>query len=232
MIPLRDNIPSEKPPIVTTAIIVVNVLVYAYQVLSGSGQELWAWKFGLIPMEFTQGIELTPQLSAPVSLNMFTSMFLHGGFLHLAGNMLYLWIFGDNVEDRLGHARFLAFYIITGIAATLLFVWSSPALEVPLVGASGAIAGVLGAYIISFPKARIATLIIFGFFIRVVQIPALIVLGMWFLIQVINGLPTAGPEQSGGVAFLAHVGGFVAGIILVFPFSPRGWRPQRPISDL
>jgi len=230
MIPLRDNIPSEKPPIVTTAIIIVNVLVYVFQMLSGSGQEVWAWKFGLIPMELTQGVELTPQLSAPVTLNIFTSMFLHGGFLHLAGNMLYLWIFGDNVEDRLGHTRFLAFYLITGIAATMLFVWSSPALDIPLVGASGAIAGVLGAYIISFPKARIATLIIFGFFIRVVQIPAIIVLGMWFLIQVISGLPAAGAEQSGGVAFLAHVGGFIAGLVLVIPFSPRSWKQR--ISSL
>ena len=172
-----------------------------------------------------RGIEITPGMSTSTTLNLFTSMFLHGGFFHLAGNMLYLWIFGDNVEDRLGHMRFLLFYLISGLAAALLFIWTEPHLQIPLVGASGAIAGVLGAYLLSYPRARIATLIFFGFFIRVIYIPAVIVLGLWFVMQVLSGLPSAGAGgNTGGVAFFAHVGGFIAGLLLVIPFSPRGNR--------
>ena len=225
MIPLKDDIESTKPPIVTTALIAINLLVYVIQVLSGSGQETWAWKYGLIPVELTRGVELTPAMSTSSTLNLLTSMFLHGGFFHLAGNMLYLWIFGDNVEDRLGHVRFLLFYLISGFAAAFFFIWTEPDLQIPLVGASGAIAGVLGAYLLSYPRARIATLIFFGFFIRVIYIPAVIVLGLWFVLQVISGLPTAGAGgNTGGVAFFAHVGGFIAGLLLVIPFSPRGNR--------
>jgi membrane associated rhomboid family serine protease len=227
MIPLRDDIESSKPPVVTTVLIAVNLVVYALQVLTGTGQEAWAWKFGLVPIELTRGVELTPGSAAPVMLNLFTSMFLHGGFWHLAGNMLYLWIFGDNVEDRMGHVRFLVFYVVCGLAAALFFVWTEPDLQVPLVGASGAIAGVLGAYLLSYPYARVATLIFFGFFIRVIHIPALVVLGLWFVLQLISGLPTVGANEGGGVAFLAHVGGFVAGMILLLPFSPRGDRHLR-----
>jgi membrane associated rhomboid family serine protease len=209
------------------ALIILNVAVYVYQTLTGMGQELWAWQFGLIPIELTTGIEQTPELSAPVALNLFTSMFLHGGFLHLAGNMLYLWIFGDNVEDRLGHTRFLLFYLVCGVAAALFFIWTAPQLRVPLVGASGAIAGVLGAYLLSYPKARIATLIFFGFFIRIIHIPALVVLGLWFVLQIFSGLPSLGaPQQSGGTAFFAHVGGFIAGMLLIWPMS--GFRRKRP----
>jgi membrane associated rhomboid family serine protease len=222
MIPLRDDIESSKPPLVTTGLIAVNLLVYVFQVLSGTGQEAWAWKFGLVPIELTRGVEVTPSLHTPVVLNLFTSMFLHGGFFHVAGNMLYLWIFGDNVEDRLGHFRFIVFYLVCGLIAALFFVWTEPNLKVPLVGASGAIAGVLGAYLLSYPHARIATLIFFGFFIRVIYIPAVFVLGLWFVLQVISGLPAAGGSGGGGVAFLAHVGGFLAGMLLVLPFSPRG----------
>jgi len=138
---------------------------------------------------------------------------LHGGFLHLAGNMLYLWIFGDNIEDRLGHVKFLIFYILSGVAASLLFVLTSPQSRIPMVGASGAIAGVLGAYMITFPKARILTLVFFGFFIRVTPIPALFLLGFWFLFQLLYALPSIGSASS-GVAFFAHVGGFLAGIVL------------------
>lgn len=220
MIPLRDDIPSTKTPVITVGLIVINVVVYVYQRFSGMGLEMWAWQFGLIPSELTTGIEQTPELSAPVTLNLFSSMFLHGGFFHLAGNMLYLWIFGDNVEDRLGHTGFLMFYLVCGVAAALYFIWTAPHLRVPLVGASGAIAGVLGAYLLSYPRARIATLIFFGFFIRVIYIPALIVLGLWFLLQIFSGLPSLGAaEQSGGTAFFAHVGGFIAGMLLIWPMS-------------
>jgi membrane associated rhomboid family serine protease len=220
VIPLHDDVPSATTPFITVSLIVLNILVYLYQTFTGMGQEMWAWQFGLIPNELTSGVEQTPELSAPVTLNLFTSMFLHGGFLHLAGNMLYLWIFGDNVEDRLGHTRFLVFYLVCGVAAALFFIWTAPHLRVPLVGASGAIAGVLGAYLLSYPKARIATLIFFGFFIRIVYIPALIVLGLWFLLQIFSGLPALGAEkQAGGTAFFAHVGGFIAGMLLIWPMS-------------
>ena len=217
MLPLYDNIPSSRRPFVTWTLLGINVAVFIMKLVTGTGQELWAWKYGLIPHELLTGVELTPEMGSSSVTNIFTSMFLHGDLMHLAGNMLYLWIFGDNVEDRLGHGRFLVFYILSGIAATLFFVWTSPGLQVPLVGASGAIAGVLGAYLISFPKARIATLIFFGFFIRVTFIPAIVVLGFWFLLQILSGMPTVGAEgQTGGVAFMAHAGGFVAGMVLVW----------------
>jgi membrane associated rhomboid family serine protease len=222
MLPLYDDIPSLRRPFVTWTLLALNVAVYLFQVVSGTGQEVWAWKFGLVPYELSGGAELTPQLSSPPYLNLVTSLFLHGDFMHLAGNMLYLWIFGDNVEDRLGHIRFVVFYLLSGLAASLFFVWTAPHLEVPLVGASGAIAGVLGAYLVSYPKARVATLIFFGFFVRVVYIPALVVLGFWFILQLLSGLPTVGSgDPSGGIAFMAHIGGFVAGILLVWVMAKR-----------
>ena len=229
MFPLYDDIPSSRLPLVTWTILGLNVAVYLYQVVTGMGQEVWAWQYGLVPHELTGGAELTPDWSSSPYLNLFSSLFLHGDFMHLAGNMLYLWIFGDNVEDRLGHARFVVFYLLSGVAASLFFVWTSPGLEVPLVGASGAIAGVLGAYLVSFPRARVATLIFFGFFIRVVYIPALVVLGLWFVLQLLSGLPTVGDHSStGGVAFMAHAGGFVAGMLLVWVMSGRPPRHSMP----
>ena len=225
MLPLYDNIPSSRKPVVTWTILGINVAVYLMQVLTGSGQEVWAWKYGLVPYELSGGAEITPELASPPVFNVFFSMFLHGDFMHLGSNMLYLWIFGDNVEDRLGHVRFVLFYVLCGIAATLVFVWTRPDLQVPLVGASGAIAGVLGAYMVSFPRARVATLIFFGFFIRIVHIPALVVLGFWFLLQILSGLPTVGSqEQAGGIAFMAHTGGFVAGMLLIWILTLR--RPR------
>jgi membrane associated rhomboid family serine protease len=222
MLPLYDDIPSTRRPFCTWVILAANVGVYLYQMVTGTGQEMWAWKFGLVPFELSRGVELTPDLTSSPYLNLLSSLFLHGDFLHLAGNMLYLWIFGDNVEDRLGHLRFVVFYLLCGVLASLFFVWTAPHLQVPLVGASGAIAGVLGAYLVSFPRARVATLIFFGLFIRVVYIPALVVLGFWFIIQLLSGLPTVGStEQSGGVAFMAHAGGFVAGILLIWVMARK-----------
>ena len=229
MFPLYDDIPSSRKPLVTWALLAANVGIFLWQTASGTGQELWAWKFGLVPWELTHGSELTPEVPSSPYLNLFSSMFLHGDVMHLGGNMLYLWIFGDNVEDRLGPVRFLIFYVLSGLAATLFFVWTQPGLRIPLVGASGAIAGVLGAYLVSFPKARVATLIFLGFFIRVVYIPAVVVLGLWFVLQILSGLPTvASAEESGGVAFMAHAGGFVAGIVLVFLMARRRSLGVRP----
>ena len=219
MIPLKDDIPSSRLPVVTIALVAINCLVYLYlKSLGGEGYESALFRMGTIPYEITHGVELNPEGAFPIPLTLFTAMFLHGGFLHLAGNMLYLWIFGDNIEDRLGHVKFFLFYILSGVAASLLFVLTSPQSQIPMVGASGAIAGVLGAYMITYPKARILTLVFFGFFIRVTPIPALFLLGFWFLFQLLYALPAIGTTAS-GIAFFAHVGGFLAGIILFKIFT-------------
>jgi membrane associated rhomboid family serine protease len=219
MIPLKDDIPSSRPPVVTVGLIAVNCLIYFYLwSLGAEGYEKALFRWGAIPYEVMHRAELTPEIAFPIPLTLFTSMFLHGGFLHLAGNMLYLWIFGDNVEGQLGHAKFLVFYILSGLAASLLHIFTSSQSQVPMVGASGAIAGVLGAYMITFPKARILTLIFFGFFIRVVSVPALLVLGFWFILQLLYAVPSIG-STAGGVAFFAHVGGFLAGIVLFKLFT-------------
>jgi membrane associated rhomboid family serine protease len=218
MIPLKDDIPARRPPIVTVALISINCLAYFYLLSLGDAYQLALVKWGTIPFEVTHMQELTPELGSPIILTLFTAMFLHGGLLHLGGNMLYLWIFGDNVEDQLGHVKFLVFYILCGLEASLLYVLTTPDSQVPMIGASGAIAGVLGAYVIRFPRARILTLIWFGFFIRIVAIPAFFVLGFWFVLQLLFALPSIG-STSGGVAFFAHVGGFLAGIVLFKLFT-------------
>jgi membrane associated rhomboid family serine protease len=167
--------------------------------------------------------------------SIFLSMFLHGGWAHILGNMLYLWIFGDNVEDRLGHVGYLIFYLLAGVAATAAHAFSSPHATVPAIGASGAISGVLGAYLIMFPKARVVTVIPLGFFLRMAELPALVVLGMWFVLQLFSGaasLAAASAQQSGGVAWWAHIGGFVFGMIVGVFFRGRtepktGWLEAR-----
>lgn len=214
MIPLKDDIPTTKRPIITVGLIAINIGAFLWQLVSEYGLQTNIFRLGLIPYEFTHRTELTPGIAFPVYATVFTSMFMHGGFFHLGGNMLYLWIFGNNVEDQLGHLRFLLFYFLCGIAAVSLFVLSAPNSKVPLVGASGAVAGVLGAYAIKFPKAGIWTLIFLGFFIRVVRIPAMFILGFWFIVQILNAVPAMGTNITGGVAWFAHIGGFVAGMIL------------------
>jgi membrane associated rhomboid family serine protease len=205
MIPLRDVIPSRTTPGVTLTLIGINVVFYLFGLLlTERGRDAYLLAFGLIPAYFS-------------FVNVFTSMFLHAGFAHLAGNMLFLWIFGDNVEDRMGHGRFLGFYLICGVSATLAQVALNPNSLVPMVGASGAIAGVMGAYLVLYPRSRI--LMLFPFPPILFELPALLFLVMWFLVQFLNGisqLPIF--EQNaltGGVAFWAHVMGFVAGLVLV-----------------
>ena len=223
MIPLRDNIPSLRAPVVTIGIIVVNVLVYLNQLrLPPRVAARFVYLYGLIPIEISSGDLLVPH-PVPLYATLLTSMFVHGGLFHIAGNMLYLWIFGDNVEDRMGRLRFLIFYLLSGLAAAAAQVLSDPGSKIPMVGASGAISGVLGAYLLLFPHARVVTLIFLGFFIRLVEIPALIVLGFWFVVQVLNGMLTMG-LQVGGVAWFAHIGGFVAGLVMVKPFCRSSGR--------
>ena len=225
MFPLKDDNPSNTAPIVTVALIVLNALVYLYQfsLWAGGPEGVQAFEdfvkeFGLVPCRLTGACAVGAELPLPV-LTIFTSMFMHGGLFHIGGNMLYLWIFGNNVEDTLGHTRYLIFYLLSGIAAALAQTVVGPSSLVPMVGASGAVSGVLGAYLLLFPGAHVTTLIILGFFFRLVQIPAMVVLGFWIVLQVLNGLGSFG--ASGGVAFFAHIGGFVAGMGLLYVLRPR-----------
>lgn len=223
MIPLRDNIPSHRTPVVTVGLIAANILVYVNQLmLPPQAAVQFVYLYGLIPLEISGGDLLVPH-PVPLYATVFTSMFVHGGLFHLGGNMLYLWIFGDNVEDRIGRRKFLVFYLLSGLAAAATQIWTDPASKIPMVGASGAISGVLGAYLFLFPHARVLTLIPLGFFYRLVEVPALIVLGFWIIVQVLNGVGTLG-VQVGGVAWFAHIGGFVAGLGMVVLLSGgRKW---------
>ena len=219
MIPLRDDNPSASRPLTTYLIIAICTVVFLYMYSLGTEarQAAFVTTWGATPAEITGRAG-----SAPVHAyeTILTSMFMHGGWLHLIGNMLYLWIFGDNVEDLMGHVGFGVFYLIAGIAATLAFVFLNAGSTVPLVGASGAIAGVLGAYLVLFPRARILSLVPFGFYSRLVEVPALFFLPIWFLLQFLQGI-TDVAGTGGGVAWWAHVGGFVAGILLVPIFVRR-----------
>jgi membrane associated rhomboid family serine protease len=211
VIPLRDENPARTVPLVTRALIALNLAVFVYEVLLGPELRFFLFDWGFVPVRLTLAVRYGDVPLLPAALPVLTSMFLHGGWSHLIGNLWYLWIFGDNVEDVLGHAGFLAFYLSCGVVATALHYLAGPVAEVPMVGASGAIAAVLGGYIVAFPRARVMTLLPLFPFIRVVPLPAFFVLGLWFVFQFVLGLGTIDAAGSGGVAFWAHVGGFVAG---------------------
>ncbi|MPZ17047.1 MAG: rhomboid family intramembrane serine protease [Luteitalea sp.] len=212
MIPIRDLIPTQTTPWVTWTILAANVLVYfVTPSLDSPTGELFLHRYGLVPQYFT--IE-----------SLLTSMFVHGGLAHLFGNMLYLWIFGDNVEDRIGHVRFIVFYLLCGTMAALVQTIIKPDSLIPMVGASGAISGVLGAYLVLFPRARVLTLVPLFVFVTFVEIPAVILLGLWFLYQLLVGVGTLASVRAqdvGGVAFWAHTGGFAAGMLTVKMFNRR-----------
>jgi len=214
MIPLRDVIPSRTTPVTTVSLIALNALAFFYQLSLGDAVNEFVLYFGLVPAAFSW-------------VTVMTSMFLHGGFLHFGGNMLYLWIFGDNVEDRMGHGRFLVFYLLCGVAAALAQTALNPDSVVPMVGASGAIAGVMGAYFVLYPHSRIVTLVPIFVFIQIMEIPAIFFLGIWFLMQFLSGVGSiataVGGEPAGGIAFWAHVAGFLAGVSSVIVFR----RPER-----
>jgi membrane associated rhomboid family serine protease len=212
MIPLRDVIPSRTTPYVTFLLIGLNTLVFMYQFALGEAIEEFILYFGLIPAAFSWVAVLT-------------SMFLHGGLLHFGGNMLYLWIFGDNVEDRMGHGRFLVFYLLCGTAAAMAQTIVNPDSVVPMVGASGAIAGVMGAYFVLYPRSRIVTLLPLFFFFQIVEVPAIFFLGFWFLLQLLSGVGSMATAtgSEGGIAFWAHAAGFLAGLSGVLVFR----RPER-----
>jgi membrane associated rhomboid family serine protease len=220
MIPLRDHTTRRigVMPIVTILLIAANVLLFFYELSLGERLQAFMMSAAFVPARISEGGLSLGDLGLGLESGL-VSMFLHGGWAHLLGNMLFLWIFGDNVEERLGRFRFLAFYLLCGYAATFAHLWANPGSPVPAVGASGAISGVLGAYLVLHPQARIDTLIFFGFFARIVAVPAWVFLPIWFLIQFFSGvasLQATTAEDVGGVAWFAHIGGFVAGPILLF----------------
>ncbi|MFC1533309.1 rhomboid family intramembrane serine protease [Thermodesulfobacteriota bacterium] len=222
MIPLKDENPSKTIPIINVSLIIVNISVYIYQffLIPGGAASLFL-RLGCIPYEFTHFVDIDPPSQIPVPLTVFTSMFMHGSWIHLIGNMLFLWIFGDNVEDKLGHLRYLIFYILCGVAASMLHIFMNLNSRLPSIGASGAIAGVMGAYIYLFPRARIKTLIIWFVFIQVIRIPAVLILGYWILIQILSGFAEFGVGSGSGIAWFAHVGGFIGGFILIIMMKRR-----------
>ena len=220
MIPLRDANPSSRFPAATVAVIAACTLVYVYEASLGQGVRAFVAAYGLTPGVVTYAIQ-TREIGLFGALQPFvTSMFLHGGWLHLIGNMWFLWIFGDNVEDMLGSWRFLLFYLVVGLAAGATHYLVQPSSAVPTVGASGAIAGVLAGYMLLFPHARVTTLVPIGIFLQVMELPAIVVIGLWFAIQIGSGLLSFG-WSGGGVAWWAHVGGFLSGLVLVRLFVPR-----------
>jgi membrane associated rhomboid family serine protease len=239
--PLHDENPTRTTPVVTITLIAINVVVFLWQWLV-VGLSASALLYGLIPAhllnqpveqaalralaEEPQALLLLRQNLDPAWLTIFTSMFLHGSWLHILGNMWYLWVFGNNVEDEMGKGKFLAFYLICGVAAALSQVFLSQGSPIPMVGASGALAGVLGAYLLLHPHSRVTHLVILGFFITTITTPAWVSLGLWIAMQVLSGLVNLGPKAiGGGVAYAAHVGGFVAGLVLVRLFTSGRRRP-------
>jgi len=229
VIPLKDENPARTFPFVVVLLLATNLVVYLYQSLLSDGSEArFVYTYGAIPallLGKARAHGLAPL--HPIWLSIFTSMFLHGSVLHLGANMLYLWIFGNNVEDALGHLRFLSFYFLCGAIAAGAQIAMSLSSPVPMIGASGAIAGVLGAYYVKFPNARIRTLVFIFFLVTIVSIPASVLLIIWFLLQVLQSTATMGtPAAHGGVAVFAHVGGFIAGWALVRRLEPRRRRPR------
>ena len=217
MIPIRDINPTRRFPLVTVGIIVLNVLVFGFEfLLPVNALEGLVETWGLTPYRLA-GLE-------PLAfVTVFTSMFLHSGVAHLLGNMLYLWIFGDNIEAAMGPARFIVFYLLCGVGAALGQTLVSPLSTIPMVGASGAISGIMGGYLLLYPRAEVETLVFLGYFIRLIRLPTTVVLGSWIVMQLFSGVLSLGMQAAGGVAWFAHIGGFAVGIVLVSLFRRRRW---------
>jgi membrane associated rhomboid family serine protease len=241
MFPYKDDNPTDLPPVVTVGIIAANVLAWLLVQGMGLAEPLArsVCDLGLVPGELLQtvkpgtGVELAPGLFCLVDVQphystLITSMFMHGGWLHLIGNMVFLWVFGNNIEDVMGHGRFVVFYLVCGIAAAGTQMLIGPNSIVPMVGASGAISGVLGAYILLYPRVRVHTLLFLGFYVTTVAFPAYVMLGYWALLQLLGGLVTLSGVDRGGTAFWAHIGGFVAGLILIRFFASEDTLRRRP----
>ncbi len=226
MFPLKDDVPAKVFPVVNVGLIVANVVCFLYTLGRGRQAAHFLSAYGFVPARFLAHAVVGPGRFLPL----LSSMFLHGGLLHLAGNMWMLWIFGDNVEDAMGHGRYLVFYLLCGLASVLTQTWAAPASTVPMIGASGAISGVLGAYFLTYPRARVLTLVPILVFFYLVELPAVVFLGLWILLQFLEGWSQlAAGTMAGGVAWWAHVGGFGSGVLLIrfFKRNCRGRRPRR-----
>lgn len=221
MIPLSDEgVRRRRFPFLTLSIIAINTAVFLYELTLGERRlQGFVLAYGVVPLEITTGRDFPPPGPPILWLTLFTSMFIHGGWMHILGNMLYLWVFGDNVEDALGPLAYVFFYLVSGLAASWVQILSDLRSPVPAIGASGAIAGVLGGYLLLFPRARVNTLVVFGYFLRVVPLPAFLLLGFWFVLQFFSGIASLGVPA--GVAYWAHVGGFVAGLLMALPLALR-----------
>ncbi len=221
MIPLRDSTRSKTVPYVNLILIGLNIAVFIYQLLLNERAALeFIYSYGVIPAKFTSIPILQTLLTNPVYFFPFlSSVFMHGGLLHIISNMLYLWVFGDNIEDRFGHFRYLVFYLLVATAGHIAHIASHPASDIPTIGASGAVAGVLGAYFLAFPKAKVLTLVPLFIFFTIIEVPALIFLFLWFVLQLINGLTIFGNGSAQTVAWWAHIGGFIGGALLFNVFK-------------
>ena len=235
MIPLRDANPVRRTPVVTIAIIVACIVAFAYRLgldaTAGGGPagDAFFERYGLIPAHLTAALQTGRGLGEQ-ALALLTSMFLHVNLIHLGGNLIYLWIFGNNIEDRLGRLGFLVFYVLGGAVAALAQVAIDPSSPVPLVGASGAISAILGAYVVLFPGARVLSLVFLVFFYQLLEVPAIVYLGVWFVLQLVDGPRSLGVDGSGGgVAFFAHIGGFVSGVVVGLILRRRGGAPREPV---
>lgn len=231
-LPLRDINPTSRRPFATYSLIIANVVVFIYELSLGSRAHAFIAAYGATPFEITRMTDLVGTLGAGspivhypgpphVWLTLLASMFLHAGLWHLGGNMLYLWIFGNNIEDILGPVKFCLFYILAGLVAHALHIASDPGSMIPTVGASGAVSGLLGAYLIAYPRARVLTLVFLGFFVRMAVVPASVVIVLWFIMQFVFGLASLGGTADGGVAWFAHIGGFLGGIALIYAMAGR-----------
>ena len=219
MIPIRDEIKTHQTPVVNYVLILINVVVFLFTYVFNSDVNGTYMELALIPNEISKGLDMGDVR------DIFTSMFMHAGWAHLLGNMLYLWIFGDNIEDRLGHFNYLIFYLAGGVVAAITHYLSSPTSTVPTVGASGAIAAVLGAYLVMYPRSRVYTFIPIGFFARLTLVPAVLVLGLWFVMQFFSGVVSLGIADQGGTAYWAHIGGFIFGLVIGFLQKKSGREP-------
>lgn len=219
MIPLKDENPTQRVPYVLYGIVAFNVVLFLYNGTLRADYLNPLAGYMLIPREVVTGVDIGVRTPIPLWMTIFTSMFMHANILHIGGNMLYLWIFGNNIEDVLGHFKFLMFYLLSGVGAAVLHIITAPMSIVPTVGASGAIAGVLGAYFYLFPRAKIISLVFFFYYVELVALPASLVLGLWIAIQVVSSL--IAPSEGGGIAYTAHVGGFLTGLLLIIVFGGK-----------
>ncbi|MGH7614801.1 MAG: rhomboid family intramembrane serine protease [Gemmatimonadales bacterium] len=242
MIPFRDENPTIRPAVVTVAIVALNVLAWVFLEGLGTERALTAavCNYGLIPGEVLQllppgsGIQMGPGAfclvdPGPQYWTVLSSMFMHGGWMHIIGNMVFLWVFGNNIEDAMGHGRFAVFYLVCGVAAAAAQIAVNPTSAIPMVGASGAISGVLGGYLLLYPRVRVHALLALGIYFSRITLPAYVMLGYWILLQILGSLPALGGQETGGTAFLAHIGGFVAGLVLIRLFAKREYLEQRKV---